>query len=81
MTLVKDSKADFIQGAYAIHEGLPQWGFVVGRETGLKSTRNKEKWEFTAKEGFWPSRRNRILAEGRTQRSGITWGRGRWGGT
>lgn len=23
MTLVKDGKADFIQGAYAIHEGLP----------------------------------------------------------
>lgn len=66
MTLVKDGKADFIQGVYALHEGLPQWGFVVGRETGLNST-HREMWEFIAKEGFWPSRWNRILAEGRTR--------------
>lgn len=44
MRPIEDGEADFIQ------EELVQWGFIVGRESGLSSNSNKDKWGFITKE-------------------------------
>lgn len=47
MTLVKECEVDFIQGD--CHGGV----LMQGREIGLTSEYNREKWGFVSKEQSW----------------------------
>jgi hypothetical protein len=47
--LFKDDETDRIQGTLMIGTGTQHCGLAVGRETGLNSSANKDKWGFVTK--------------------------------